>query len=70
MQSAGGTGYVTAAIGTGLNLVTFDTGTGATLDSDVLPGAQGSTTGTAVGAEGEVVVATRIGEIFAFGEND
>ncbi|MGW1741518.1 outer membrane protein assembly factor BamB family protein [Nocardia sp. NPDC001965] len=70
VQTAGGTGYVTAAIGTGLNLVTFDTQTGATLDSDVLPGAQGTTTGTAVGAEGEVVVATRIGEIFAFAEND
>lgn len=70
VQTAGGTGYVTAAIGAGLNLITFDTETGVTLDSDVLPGAQGTTTGTAVGAEGEVVVATRIGEIFAFHEND
>ncbi|MGK8523593.1 PQQ-binding-like beta-propeller repeat protein [Nocardia asteroides] len=65
-QAAGGTGYATAAIGDGLNLVTFDTETGATIDSDVLPGAKGTTTGTSVGAEGEVVVATRIGEIFAF----
>ncbi|MGQ4614539.1 outer membrane protein assembly factor BamB family protein [Nocardia sp. R7R-8] len=65
-QTAGDTGYVTAAIGDGLNLVTFDTRTGATIDSDVLPGAKGTTTGTSVGAEGEVVVATRIGEIFAF----
>ncbi|MEU1982249.1 PQQ-binding-like beta-propeller repeat protein [Nocardia sp. NPDC019395] len=68
VQSAGGTGYVTAAIGEGLNLITFDTATGATLDSDVLPGAEGTTTGTAVGSEGEVVVATRLGEIFAFRE--
>ncbi|MBF6190962.1 PQQ-binding-like beta-propeller repeat protein [Nocardia sp. CDC186] len=65
-QTAGETGYVTAAIGDGLNLVTFDTRTGATIDSDVLPGAKGTTTGTSVGAKGEVVVATRIGEIFAF----
>ncbi|MGI5217042.1 PQQ-binding-like beta-propeller repeat protein [Nocardia sp. CA-290969] len=68
VQTAGGTGYVTAAIGEGLNLITFDTATGNTLDSDVLPGAQGTTTGTAVGAQGEVVVATRIGEIFTFRE--
>ncbi|MFR9752071.1 PQQ-binding-like beta-propeller repeat protein [Nocardia sp. 004] len=66
VQTAGNTGYTTAAIGEGLNLITFDTETGATIDSDVLPRAQGSTTGTSVGAEGEVVVATRIGEIFAF----
>ncbi|MEU2120595.1 PQQ-binding-like beta-propeller repeat protein [Nocardia niwae] len=65
-QTAGDTGYVTAAIGEGLNLVTFDTRTGTTIDSDVLPGAKGTTTGTSIGAKGEVVVATRIGEIFAF----
>ncbi|GAA5062755.1 PQQ-binding-like beta-propeller repeat protein [Nocardia callitridis] len=65
-QTAGDTGYIVAAIGDGLNLITFDTTTGATLDSDELPGAQGSTTGTAIGPEGEVVTATRIGEIFAF----
>ncbi|MGK8500737.1 outer membrane protein assembly factor BamB family protein [Nocardia asiatica] len=65
-QATGGTGYATAAIGDGLNLVTFDTRTGDTLDSDVLPGAKGTVTGTSIGAKGEVVVATRIGEIFAF----
>ncbi|MEU2174749.1 PQQ-binding-like beta-propeller repeat protein [Nocardia sp. NPDC019219] len=65
-QTMGDTGYVTAAIGDGLNLVTFDTRTGSTIDSDVLPGAKGTTTGTSIGAKGEVVVATRIGEIFAF----
>lgn len=66
VQTAGGTGYTPAAIGDGLNLITFDTKTGTTIDSDVLPGAQGSTTGTSVGAKGEVVVATRIGEVFTF----
>ncbi|MFG1795692.1 PQQ-binding-like beta-propeller repeat protein [Nocardia sp. NPDC049149] len=66
VQTAGGTGYTTAAIGEGLNLITFDIKTGATIDSDVLPGARGSTTGTSIGAKGEVVVATRIGELFVF----
>ncbi|MFD6157845.1 PQQ-binding-like beta-propeller repeat protein [Nocardia sp. NPDC060256] len=66
VQTAGGTGYTAAAIGEGLNLITFDTKTGSTIDSDVLPGAQGSTTGTSIGAQGEVIVATRIGELFVF----
>ncbi|MEV0360688.1 PQQ-binding-like beta-propeller repeat protein [Nocardia sp. NPDC050697] len=66
VQTAGGTGYTVAAIGDGLTLITFDTETGATVDSDVLPDAQGTTTGTAVGPEGEVVTATRIGELFVF----
>ncbi|WP_308646112.1 outer membrane protein assembly factor BamB family protein [Nocardia cyriacigeorgica] len=65
-QTAGHTGYTVAAIGEGLNLITFDTETGRTLDSDVLPGARGTTTGTSVSADGEVVVATQIGEIFVF----
>ncbi|WP_228003057.1 outer membrane protein assembly factor BamB family protein [Nocardia australiensis] len=66
VQTAGDTGYTAAAIGEGLNLITFDTKTGATVDSDVLPDAEGTTTGTSVGAKGEVVVATRIGEVFTF----
>ncbi len=66
VQTAGDTGYVVAAIGSGLNLVTFDTRTGATVASAVLPDAQGTTVGTAIGAEGEVVVTTRIGEVYAF----
>nr|WP_245839273.1 PQQ-binding-like beta-propeller repeat protein [Nocardia donostiensis] len=69
VQTAGNTGYVTAA-GDGLHLITFDTRTGETLDSDVLPGAEGTTTGTSVGPEGEVVVATTVGEIFAFKAED
>ncbi|MEU7628837.1 PQQ-binding-like beta-propeller repeat protein [Nocardia sp. NPDC049220] len=66
VQTAGGTGYTTATIGDGLNLITFDTSSGATIDSDVLPDAAGATTGTSVSAKGEIVVATRIGELFAF----
>ncbi|WP_244976027.1 PQQ-binding-like beta-propeller repeat protein [Nocardia huaxiensis] len=66
VQTAGGTGYTVAPIGDGLTLVTFDTTTGDTVDSDQLPDAQGSTIGTSIGAEGEVVVATRIGELFVF----
>ncbi|MEU4341629.1 PQQ-binding-like beta-propeller repeat protein [Nocardia sp. NPDC023852] len=66
VQTAGSTGYTTAAIGDGLNLITFDTRSGATIDSDILPGAEGTTTGTSIGAKGEVVVATRIGELFVF----
>ncbi|MBW0273026.1 cell surface protein [Nocardia sp. MH4] len=65
-QTAGGIGYTVAAIGAGLSLITFDTATGNTVDSDVLPGATGTTTGTSVGPKGEVVVATRVGEIFTF----
>ncbi|WP_328404445.1 outer membrane protein assembly factor BamB family protein [Nocardia sp. NBC_00403] len=66
VQTAGGTGYTAASIGDGLNLITFDTKTGATVDSDVLPDATGSTTGTSIGADGEIVLATRIGELFVF----
>lgn len=66
VQTGGDTGYTAAAIGDGLNLITFDTETGATIDSDVLPGAKGTTTGTSIGAEGDVILATRIGEVFAF----
>ncbi|MFX0575184.1 PQQ-binding-like beta-propeller repeat protein [Nocardia nepalensis] len=66
VQTAGDTGYTAAAIGDGINLITFDTKTGATVDSDVLPDAKGTTTGTSVGPKGEVVLATRIGEVFTF----
>ncbi|WP_336081243.1 outer membrane protein assembly factor BamB family protein [Nocardia sp. SSK8] len=64
--TAGGVGYTVAAIGAGLNLITFDTATGTTLDSDHLPDATGTTAGTSIGPEGEVVVASRLGEIFTF----
>ncbi|GGK44141.1 outer membrane protein assembly factor BamB family protein [Nocardia camponoti] len=60
------TAYTVAAIGAGLNLITFDTTTGNTVDSDPLPSATGTTTGTSIGPKGEVVVATRVGELFTF----
>ncbi|WP_433759695.1 PQQ-binding-like beta-propeller repeat protein [Nocardia sp. CA-135398] len=66
VQTAGDTGYTAAAIGDGINLITFDTKSGATVDSDVLPDAKGTTTGTSIGPKGEVVLATRIGEVFTF----
>ncbi|MFC4375004.1 PQQ-binding-like beta-propeller repeat protein [Nocardia halotolerans] len=68
--TAGGVGYTVSAIGGGLNLITFDTATGNTIDSDPLPDATGTTTGTSIGPDGEVVVATRLGEIFAFTPGD
>ncbi|MGW5452838.1 outer membrane protein assembly factor BamB family protein [Nocardia sp. NPDC003979] len=64
--TSGEIGYTVAAIGAGLNLITFDTTTGTTIDSDPLPNATGTTTGTSMGPEGQVVVATRLGEIFTF----
>ncbi|MGW5110766.1 outer membrane protein assembly factor BamB family protein [Nocardia sp. NPDC004123] len=66
VQTAGGTGYTVAPIGDKLTLVTFDTKTGATVQSNELPGAEGTTVATAVGDQGEVVVTTRIGELFVF----
>ncbi|MFF2552085.1 PQQ-binding-like beta-propeller repeat protein [Nocardia sp. NPDC058058] len=66
VQTAGGTGYTVAPIGDNLTLVTFDTHSGATVDSHELPGAEGTTVGTTIGANGEIVVATRIGELFVF----
>ncbi|WP_232840072.1 MULTISPECIES: outer membrane protein assembly factor BamB family protein [Nocardia] len=66
VQTAGDTGYTVAAIGAGLNLITFDTQSGDTIDSDVLPEAEGTTTGTSISADGEVVLATRLGEVFTF----
>ena len=65
-QTAGDTGYVVSPIGDALNLVTFDTRTGTTVASAVLPGAQGTTTGTSVGQKGEVVVTSRVGQIYVF----
>ncbi|WP_232235939.1 PQQ-binding-like beta-propeller repeat protein [Nocardia sp. BMG51109] len=70
VQTAGNTGYTVAPIGPGLSLVTFDTGDGSTVATNELPGAQGSTVGTAVSDNREVVVTTRIGELFTFEPED
>ncbi|UGT46045.1 PQQ-binding-like beta-propeller repeat protein [Nocardia yamanashiensis] len=66
VQTGGNTGYTVAPIGDGLTLVTFDTRSGATVDSDDMPGAEGTTVGTAISKDGDVVVTTRIGELFVF----
>ncbi|MGV9678582.1 outer membrane protein assembly factor BamB family protein [Nocardia sp. NPDC003482] len=66
VQTAGDTGYTVAPIRDELNLVTFETKNGNTVASTALAGAQGAASGIAVGAKGEVVVTSRIGELFAF----
>lgn len=66
VQTAGNTGYVVVAMGDTLDLLTFDTETGKTLASATLPGAEGSAVATSIGPEGEVVVGTRIGALYAF----
>ncbi|MGW5145944.1 outer membrane protein assembly factor BamB family protein [Rhodococcus koreensis] len=64
-QTAGSTGYAVVREGTdGLAMLTFDTGTGETLDQDTLPGAKGFTVGTSVGPKGEVLTPTLLGELF------
>ncbi len=64
-QTAGSTGYAVVRERTdGLAMLTFDTGTGETLDQDTLPGAKGFTVGTSVGPKGEVLTPTLLGELF------
>lgn len=66
-QSAGGIGYaVVASSRRRLDLVTFDTATGATLDSDVLPDVTGFTVGISIGPAGEVVTPSILGRITSF----
>ncbi|MEU6558736.1 outer membrane protein assembly factor BamB family protein [Nocardia nova] len=66
VQTAGDTGYAVVPMGETLSLLTFETTTGKTIASAVLPGATGSTVSTAIGPEGQVVVADRLGELFTF----
>lgn len=64
-QTSGSTAHTVIRDGeSGLALLTFDAATGETLDQDVLPGASGSTAGTSVGPDGEVLTPTLIGELF------
>ncbi|MGW4478716.1 outer membrane protein assembly factor BamB family protein [Rhodococcus triatomae] len=64
-QTAGDTGYTVVREGTdGLAMLTFDTTTGETADTDTLPGAAGFTVGTSIGPDGEVLTQTLIGELF------
>ncbi|WP_137724332.1 PQQ-binding-like beta-propeller repeat protein [Prescottella subtropica] len=64
-QTAGGIGYTTVRDGDGgVALLTFDTATGGTLDTDVLTGATGFTAGVSIGPDGEILTPTLIGELF------
>ena len=66
VQAAGSTGYTVVSGDTGgLTTVTFDTATGDTLDQDPLLDAQGTAVGTSIGPNGEVLVSTLFGELFA-----
>lgn len=67
-QAAGGVAYVTAATGQQWvnDLVVVDTGTGAELDRERLPGISVFTVGTTVGPDGRVYVPTLVGEVHAF----
>ncbi|MDQ1201265.1 PQQ-binding-like beta-propeller repeat protein [Rhodococcus sp. SORGH_AS_0303] len=64
--AGGTTGYTVVGDGDGLALVTFDTATGETVDTDALPGAEGYSPGVVVGSDGEVVVPTALGSLYSF----
>lgn len=59
-----GLGYTVAESGDGIAALVFDSGSGETLDEEILPGASGFSVGTAVGPDGELVAATVSGEVF------
>lgn len=63
-QADGNTGYTVIEDGDTLALLTFDTGDGTTVTQSTLPGAQGFSTGTSIGPDGEVVVTSYLGELF------
>jgi hypothetical protein len=66
-QSAGSTGYtVIPTDNEDLALLTFDTQTGDTVASDVLPDSRGLTVGTSIGPRGEVLTSTWIGRLYVF----
>lgn len=66
-QAAGDLAYATVDAGEGRNdLVVLDTGSGAELDRERLPGAPRFTVGTTIGPDGTVYVPTITGELFAY----
>ncbi|CCQ16984.1 Cell surface protein [Rhodococcus sp. AW25M09] len=65
-QSADGRGHTVVRDGDGLALLTFDAATGETVDSQPLPDVVGSTVGTSIGPDGQVVTASYLGEIFTY----
>ncbi|MCX5046082.1 PQQ-binding-like beta-propeller repeat protein [Aldersonia sp. NBC_00410] len=65
--AAGSTGYTVVRSGShDLALLTFDTESGQTVASDILPDAHGVTVGTSIGPEGEVLTSSYIGELFVY----
>ena len=65
-QSADGRGHTVVRDGDGLALLTFDAATGDSIDSQPLPDVVGTTVGTSVGPDGQVVTASYLGEIFTY----
>ena len=65
-QSADGRGHTVVRDGDGLALITFDSATGETVDSQPVPDVVGSTVGTSIGPDGQVVTASYLGEIFTY----
>ena len=65
-QSADGRGHTVVRDGDGLALLTFDATTGDSIDSQPLPDVVGTTVGTSVGPDGQVVTASYLGEIFTY----
>lgn len=65
-QTADGHGHTVVRDGDGLALLAFDSATGETLDSRPVPDVVGSTVGTSIGPDGQVVTASYLGEIFTY----
>ncbi|OZE74721.1 cell surface protein [Rhodococcus sp. 15-649-2-2] len=65
-QSADGRGHTVVRDGDGLALLTFDSATGNTVDSQPVPDVVGGTVGTSIGPDGQVVTASYLGEIFTY----
>ena len=65
-QSADGRGHTVVRDGDDVALITFDAATGDTVDSQSVPDVIGSTVGTSIGPDGQVVTASYLGEIFTY----
>ncbi|NIL83396.1 Uncharacterized protein RhoFasGS6_00748 [Rhodococcus fascians] len=65
-QSADGRGHTVVREGDGLALLTFDAATGESIDSQPVPDVVGTTVGTSIGPDGQVVTASYLGEVFTY----
>lgn len=65
-QSADGRGHTVVREDDGLALLTFDAATGETVDVQPVPDVVGTTVGTSIGPDGQVVTASYLGEIFTY----